>query len=147
MNTLPWIGRLGLGALFTFSGFEKLIQPAANFAFVVQSYQVVPAGLEKPIAQIFPWVEFLAGVFLLAGLYTPIATATLWLLNTSFIGIVGQALIRKLPIENCGCFGEGIHLPLWAVFALDIALWAAFLGLWKARKQTGRRGLDALYAR
>jgi len=36
-----------------------------------------------------------------------------------FILIVSQAMIRNLPITECGCFGELISFPLYAVFIFD----------------------------
>ena len=36
-----------------------------------------------------------------------------------FVVVVGQALIRGLPLESCGCFGEWIHLKPQTVIIMD----------------------------
>jgi len=41
------------------------------------------------------------------------------ILFSVFVVVVGQALLRGLPLESCGCFGEWIHLKPQAVIVMD----------------------------
>ncbi len=116
------IFRIFLGCFFIISGFEKLSTPYQNFLYVIQSYDVLPASLEIGVARIMPWVELLLGVFLALGLWLRIIFSGVLILIVSFILIVGQALIRDLPIDECGCFGELISFPLHVVILIDSTL-------------------------
>lgn len=118
--------RVLLGALFFVSGFEKLTGPYQNFLFVIQNYHVLPARAEMPAALIFPWFELFGGAMLFLGIAIRPAIRILWALNSILIFVTGSALIRRLPIDECGCFGDLISLPLPVVFAMDLALWMLF---------------------
>jgi uncharacterized membrane protein YphA (DoxX/SURF4 family) len=113
--------RILIGGIFVFSGLGKLLSPYQNFLYVVQAYQLLPSSGEYWVAQIFPWIEFLVGTFLLLGLWIPWALRGALLLFGTFVVVVGQALLRGLPLENCGCFGELIHLKPQIVIVLDSA--------------------------
>ena len=117
------LARILLGCFFVVSGLEKLISPHQNFLYVVQSYQLLPGLLEESASMAMPWVEFILGVFLILGLWLKIALRSTLTLTTIFIVVVGQALIRHLPINECGCFGELISVPLSAVIIIDSGLW------------------------
>ena len=62
-----------------------------------------------------------------------------------FLGAVGQALVRRLPLDECGCFGNLISIPLPAVFAMDLGL--AVVTAAGLAKRPGARAfsIDALY--
>lgn len=114
--------RILIGVLFVVSGFEKLIGPYQNFLYVVQSYNMLPAWGEELVARVMPWIEFVSGVFMALGLRLTVVLPTVIALLTAFIGVVGQALFRKLPIDECGCFGELISFPLNVVILFDSLL-------------------------
>jgi len=127
--------RIVVGGLFLVSGFSKLIEPHQNFLYAVQHYQLfaflplnVSSALEETISRIFPWLEFLLGLFLLLGLWTK------WMLKGAvsffafFVLVVSQALMRQLPVTACGCFGELVSLPLPVILLTDTLL---FLLTWR----------------
>ncbi len=117
--------RLLLALIFMASGFLKLIEPSANFLAVIHSYQVVTGFPARVLAEVIPWVEFIAGAFLLAGLWTRLSIAVLWVLNSFFIGIIAQAILRHLPVKDCGCFGEAfLSFTLPQALIFDTFLWA-----------------------
>ena len=118
-NKIFAVIRILLGCLFITSGFEKLSSSYQNFLYVVQNYDFLPATLASLAAHTMPWVEFLVGVFMVTGLWTKQALVAACLLFLSFMGVVGQALVRGLEISECGCFGGLISFPLTAVFILD----------------------------
>jgi len=111
--------RILIGCIFVVSGFEKLIGPYQNFLYVVQSYEFLPTLIEDIVARVLPWIELFLGVFLFTGLWLKWALRSTLILFLMFILIVGQALMRGLPIDECGCFGGLISLPLAAVLMFD----------------------------
>ena len=121
--------RMLVGAIFVVSGFMKLMQPYQNFLLAVHGYQILSGMNAEIFAKTMPWVEFLIGVFLVLGLWSKLSLLVLWALNTLFIGVVGSAMIRRLPIHDCGCFGESFSLPLYQILLLDLALWFVFMCL------------------
>ena len=117
------LARVLIGVLFIYSGFVKLIQPYENFLFVIQNYEILNEWIEVAVARFFPWMELFVGTFLLLGLWLKPALSVLWLMNTTFIIVVGQALVRRLPIDDCGCFGDWISIPLKALLLMDLGIW------------------------
>ena len=75
--------------------------------------------LEKVVALVMPWLELFLGVFLLLGFYLKWTLRGVLVMLAAFIFIVSQALIRKLPIDECGCFGGLVSLPLHGVLIMD----------------------------
>jgi len=114
-----FIFRIIIGSIFIFSGLGKLLSPYQNFQYVIQAYQLLPSWGEVCVAQIFPWIELSVGVFVFLGLWTPWALRGALVLFGIFVVVVGQALIRNLPLESCGCFGEWIHIQPQVVIIMD----------------------------
>ena len=136
--------RLLLGSVFVVSGFQKLWAPAANFTAVIEKFEILRGVPAAALAQTLPWAEFVAGVFLILGLRTRGALVVLWAMNTVFVGILISALWRKLPLEQCGCFGEAITLSLPQTLALDLILWGLFLVYFLAANRVTVPSLDAV---
>ncbi len=134
--------RILLGAVFILSGFQKLIQPTQNFMYVVQNFEFLPQWSEHAVAQWFPWFELFGGMFLAFGLWTRLTLRVLWLACSAFVIILAQALIRNLPIQSCGCFGEMIRMPLAAMLCLDAVMWLLFGMLVVFDSQSRRFSLD-----
>ena len=134
--------RVLLGSVFIVSGFQKLISPAQNFAAVIEKFNIVPAPAASAIAQVFPWFEFVLGVLFALGLWTRASLFLLWAMNTAFIGLLSSALARKLPIDECGCFGEAVTLSPKNMLAVDIGLWFLFLIFFFAHRRVKAPSLD-----
>ena len=111
--------RVIIGSVFIVSSLGKLLVPYQNFLYIIQAYQLLPSWAETLTAQVFPWVELLVGVFVFLGLWTPWALRGATVLFGVFVVVVGQALLRGLPLENCGCFGEWVHLKPQTVIVMD----------------------------
>ena len=127
--------RIALGLAFAVSGGLKLMQPSQEFLAVILKFQII-GGLPAQILSIFlPWTEFIGGVFLVLGLWTEAALGALWILNLLFILALGSALARRIPMKDCGCFGERFSLPIWATFILDGVFWAAFWVFWRSKNR------------
>ena len=139
------LSRVLVAGLLIFSGLEKLISPYQNFLYVIQSYQLLPPMGEEWTAKIFPWIEFLVGLFLGLGLWTQCALRGALVLFTVFVTVVGQALIRHLPISECGCFGEAISLPLQTVLLMDSFIWLLIVKLLFQLAKTSALSLDQYF--
>ena len=111
--------RIIIGSIFLVSSLGKLLAPYQNFQYVIQAYQVLPSWAEVLTAQVFPWIEFFVGILVLLGLWTAWGLRGALILFGTFVVVVGQALIRGLPLENCGCFGEWIHFKPQTVIVMD----------------------------
>ena len=136
------IARILLGGMFMFSGFEKLSSPPQNFQYVLEEYRILPRFLEKSLARVLPWVEFMAGVFVAAGLWLQASLTGALVLFGSFIVVVAQALFRRLPITECGCFGEQFSFPLQVVLVMDSFLFLLTGALLLNLPKAGHWSLD-----
>jgi uncharacterized membrane protein YphA (DoxX/SURF4 family) len=134
--------RFVVAAIFIVSGFEKLMSPSENFLYVLQAYDVFPDVLARMFSVVFPWIELGLGVFLAAGLWLRLTLTGLLCVSSSFILVVGQAIVRKLPIDSCGCFGNLVHLPLHGVIFLDISIVMVCLACLFYLKAVSRFSLD-----
>lgn len=137
--------RLLIGSIFLVSALSKLFSPYQNFLYAIQAYQLLPSHLEVYVAQIFPWIELLVGFFMLLGLWTTWALKGTCLLFGLFVVVVGQALIRNLPLEQCGCFGEALHVPADVMLLVDSAGILITLLLLRHLDKTGRFSLDSYF--
>lgn len=134
-----------IGGLLIVSGAEKLISPYQNFLYVVQGYALLSPFLEEITARVIPWIELMTGVFLFLGLWLPTVLKLSLALFGSFMLVVGQALIRKLPLTECGCFGEFISLPPYAVLIMDSVIFIVLALLLKNIQKTNFLSLDGYF--
>ncbi len=104
-NVVRLILRLALGALFLFSGINKLRDPGM-FAFSVNAFKL---GLPEPatvlLAFAFPWIEVVAGACLVLGCWTRSAAFVVAVLMIGFIGGIISLQVRQMDVE-CPCFGK-----------------------------------------
>ncbi|MBF0571007.1 MAG: DoxX family membrane protein [Candidatus Omnitrophica bacterium] len=119
VNSMWCVLRIFIGSIFLISGLGKLFSPYQNFLYVIQSYQIFPSWAEALTARVFPSIELIVGVFVILGLWTDWGLKGAGILFGIFVIVVGQALLRGLPLESCGCFGEWIHLKPQTVIILD----------------------------
>jgi putative oxidoreductase len=139
--------RIAIGLLFVVSGAEKLISPYQNFLYVIQAYQVLPGWAEELTARIFPWIELFAGLFMVLGLWTSWALKSVLLMTAVFITIVGQALLRGLPLDQCGCFGELLHVPPQIIVVFDSFILLLTVMLWRHINRTNQFSLDQYFSK
>jgi uncharacterized membrane protein YphA (DoxX/SURF4 family) len=96
--------RIGIGLLFLYASFYKVLDPA-TFAIAVRNYMIVPPEWSNFIALTLPWIEFVVGIFLIFGIeIQPSALLTTGMLAV-FFGAVIYAYSIGLNID-CGCFGS-----------------------------------------
>jgi putative oxidoreductase len=101
----PWLHlllRLLVGGFFLYASLDKIADPPA-FARIVYRWQVLPPVPANLLAVILPWVEALAGILLLAGIWKREAALLVALLLLVFIAAAGSVMARGIDIDNCGC--------------------------------------------
>lgn len=111
--------RILIGALFVYSGFSKLIRPNEYFHAIIFEYQVVPFEFVPVVGLIVPWIEYIFGALFLVGLRTYWSGGIILGLAVAFQLILSQAILRELPLDNCGCFGAAFKLTLKQSFCFD----------------------------
>ncbi len=127
--------RLVIGVTFIVASYHKILHPDA-FAQSVYYYHMVPSSLLHIFALYLPWLELVAGVFLIVGWKARGAAVLTALMTLAFIIGLWSALVRDLDI-SCGCFGtdEG-HSVGMSLLIRDIIMFLA-LGfyLWIERRK------------
>ncbi len=134
--------RFLIALIFIVSGFEKLMSPPENFLYILQAYAVFPDPMARFAAVIFPWIELGVGVFLALGLWLRPVAFVLACMSGSLMIVVAQAIVRQLPIDSCGCFGNLVHLPLRGVIFLDLAIFLCAILFLKNTGALRRFSLD-----
>lgn len=94
--------RLLLGAVFVYASLDKIWDPAA-FAKIVYQWQVVGPVASNLVAVTLPWVELLAGLLLIAGVWKRESALVVALMLVVFIVAAGTVMARGIDVENCGC--------------------------------------------
>jgi len=109
------IFRLVLGITFVYASLDKIAHPD-QFAKIVYNYKILPGFLINIFAVTLPWVELLAGLFLILGIFTESASLLISLLLVIFLFAISVNVLRGVDL-NCGCFStdpagkeEGISL-------------------------------------
>jgi uncharacterized membrane protein YphA (DoxX/SURF4 family) len=99
---LALIFRLILGGIFIYASFDKIAHPA-DFARIVYNYHFLPGSVINIFAIILPWVELLAGMALILGMFVESAALLVGTMLVVFVVGLTSAMIRGLDI-SCGCF-------------------------------------------
>jgi uncharacterized membrane protein YphA (DoxX/SURF4 family) len=91
-----------LGMTFIYASYDKILYPA-DFAKIIYGYDLLPHALINLIAIILPFLEFVAGLALIFGVYPRSAVVIINLLLVAFIILLSINLIRGHEFD-CGCF-------------------------------------------
>lgn len=127
---------IGLGAVFLYASYDKILQPG-EFARIVYHYQIlgpnqhVGPWASNLLAVTLPWIEVVLGLALVTGVWRREAAALASGLLVVFVAAVASALLRGIDIANCGCFsvsGEGRAAGLQLILG-DLLLLAGGLVL------------------
>ncbi|OQY02381.1 MAG: hypothetical protein B6I26_00635 [Desulfobacteraceae bacterium 4572_130] len=104
------ITRFILAIMFFYASYDKILYPTA-FAKIVYSYQILPDFFVNITAIVLPWLEFVLGVFLIAGFYIQGSAIITNILLIIFMGAIIFNLSRGLNI-NCGCFSTSLNTSI-----------------------------------
>lgn len=128
VNTFEIVARWLIGGVLLFAGMSKALGPAAEFAANIEAYRMLPSAFPTPLSLILPWIEIWVGLFLITGFHTLAAARAALGLFTVFIFALGSAILRKLDLNTCGCFGADSFSPQQTIMG-DIVLWGLCLVL------------------
>jgi putative oxidoreductase len=119
------IFRIVLGGLFIYAGVAKTLDPL-DFAQSVRNYALVGQSLSFIAAIVLPWLEILAGIFLIAGIWKRGAALVISGLLVFFIVLTLVTMMRGLDVD-CGCLGAISRKAGLGVILEDLAM--LYLGL------------------
>jgi putative oxidoreductase len=94
--------RLLLGAFFVYASLDKIASPA-GFARIVYQWQVAGPVPSNLVAVTLPWVELVAGLLLITGVWRREAALVVALMLVVFLGAATSVLARGIDVQNCGC--------------------------------------------
>ena len=103
LNYAIAITRIYLALVFILSGLDK-INDLTTFSQSIENYKILPIFIVNIVAIFIPWLELVAGGFLLLGIcIKENSTIILTLIVVFTLGII-SAIMRNLDID-CGCQG------------------------------------------
>ena len=91
-----------LGLTFIYASYNKILFPA-DFAKIIYGYDLFPDALINLIAIILPFLELVAALALITGVYPRSAVLIVNVLLVAFIILLSINLIRGHEFD-CGCF-------------------------------------------
>ncbi len=106
--------RIQLGGLFLLAAYNKLVFQGSGatssgpqgFAWTIQAFKLgLPEWAVRASTFTTPWIELVAAVLLILGIFTRAAALVIAALLTLFIVMLLSVLMRNLNVE-CGCFGD-----------------------------------------
>jgi putative oxidoreductase len=101
----PWLRvrvQIALGLFFVVAALPKLVDPP-SFAHMIYNYRLVPGALVNLMALVMPWLELLAGLALILGIWTRTSAGLVGALLLVFLVAISLNLARGNAID-CGCF-------------------------------------------
>lgn len=112
-SVLSLLSRIALAQLFFIAALNKITDPQ-SFATAIDKFQVPLFMLDENgenalvAVSVFlvPWLELVAGLFLLAGLWTRAAATLILLMLGAFCAAIYSVMLREIEITDCGCFGD-----------------------------------------
>lgn len=141
--THPWLTvrvQIALGAIFVAAALPKIADPP-SFAHMIYNYRILPAGLINISALVMPWVELLAGLCLILGVWVRPARWLIGAMLVVFMIAISINLFRGNAID-CGCFDtsaadktydERIR-DMWIVIWRDAGMLVMLGQLWWAER-------------
>ncbi len=103
--THPWLTvrvQIALGAIFVVAAWPKIADPP-SFAHMIYNYRILPGALINITALVMPWLELLAGLCLILGIWTRSARWLIAAMLVVFMVAITVNLLRANAID-CGCF-------------------------------------------
>lgn len=136
MNILQTICRIVAGLVFFLSGFLKAVDPVGGAIKIEEYLRAFHLEffdfLSLPASIILCCVEFVTGIALLKGMKMRLFSLVA-LIFISFFSLLTLYSAIFNPVEDCGCFGEAVHLSNWATFFKNVVLFAAILFVYLRR--------------
>lgn len=140
----PWLTvrvQIALGAIFVAAALPKIADPP-SFAHMIYNYRLLPSGLINVAALTMPWVELLAGLCLILGVWARPARTIVALMLVTFMIAITINLARNNAID-CGCFDvsaagkthEERIQDMWFVIVRDAGMLLMVAQMWWAERR------------
>lgn len=137
--------RAWVGVIFIAAAWHKILHPD-QFALSIAAYQILPLHYINLMAVILPWLELVAGVTLILGLWTRASALIMVGMNVMFIAALYLAIKSQVQMTSCGCFSAGAEAAMktigWDYVYRDVRYLAAMV--YVAAFDNGWLGLDGL---
>lgn len=141
----PWLTvrvQIALGAIFVAAALPKIADPP-SFAQMIYNYRILPAGLINISALVLPWVEIVAGLCLILGVWTRAARWLIGAMLVVFMVAITFNLTRGNAVD-CGCFAvagppktyDQKIFDMWMVLLRDAGMLLMLAQLWWAERST-----------
>jgi triosephosphate isomerase len=128
--------RLILGVTFIFSGYVKAIDPLGT-QYKIQDYLeaiglqgMFPDWSTLTVSVLLSTLEFCLGFFILLAIRRRLCSRIIFIFMI-VMTLITLWLVIKDPIQDCGCFGDAIHLTNAQTFGKNIVLLACAVVLLK----------------
>lgn len=151
MKHLIRFAQLVLAITFIFSGLVKCIDPQGTAIKFTEYLQYFGLNFLTDVTPGMAWVlsilEFICGLSLLVGYGRLFALTVSTLLMALFTPLTLWLAITD-AIEDCGCFGDAIHLSNWETFGKNVVLCLLLVLCWCRKSMLYRlfgRTLGTLY--
>lgn len=143
------ISRILVGAVFTFSGFVKSVDPLGS-SYKFTDY-FTAFGMDwaipfaTPLAFLLSNLEFIVGVSILLG-FCKKTSYSLALLFMIFFTPLTLIIAINNPVTDCGCFGDALVISNWATFWKNIVIiiFVIFLFVNRKKVKTNKIKIDIL---
>ena len=129
-----------LGLTFIYASFHKILSPA-DFAKIIYGYDLFPAALINLMAITIPFVELMAGLALVLGIYPRSAALIIDVMLLGFIVALSINLARGHEFD-CGCFSAaqaGYTPSAWVLLGRDFLLLTVGLQIFFYRNSSKKR--------
>ncbi|MFP5359461.1 MAG: MauE/DoxX family redox-associated membrane protein [Actinomycetes bacterium] len=134
----PWLSlivRLGMAGILIAAAIPKLVDIPQSIR-AVRAYRLLPEAVVPFVGTMLPFLELLLAVFLLAGLFTRLASLVWLLMMAGFLVGVIWVWVKGYSID-CGCFGGGgdveegtTNYPVHLVERLGFVAMGTYLAIW-----------------
>lgn len=136
MRFLKGISRILIGVVFIVSGFLKALDPVGTSLKIKEYLGAMNLNFldlfATPGAIILCCIEFLIGIAILKGLRIRLFSV-ISLVFTLFFTVITLCSATFLPVKDCGCFGEAIHLTNWQTLGKNVLLLVAAVVIYRQR--------------
>lgn len=132
------ICQLAVGFTFLFSGVVKAIDPVGTSIKLGEYLQHFGLGIMSDLTPMLAWmlalVECALALHLLIGRHR-LPSVSMILAFMSIMTPLTLYLALFEPVDDCGCFGDALHLTNWETFSKNVVLLLMVIWLYRNREE------------